>query len=218
MNFLAVETSDRLIIRALVQCVWFFLIAVQLWPAAKVFSQETPLAPRATIDSLNWSGVPKRVLKPQEPPTGWIRHLDAAYGITWYSPSEPRRTQKEGDPPTVVYDARDENVGFSLFCIQSDTLHQGSSKLFLDSMDEGIIRSFKRNGINAIPRPVAHVKYLNTTGRLLRIDVPGNKTSLKCDLTTPSRCYSVMAVGDHNKQLYAALERFVTTIRFTESQ
>jgi hypothetical protein len=193
----------------------FLLLAQSSPPFAR--SQESaaiknPAAP------VTWETVPTRKFKPSDPPKGWTKHSDAAHSVTWFSPAEPKKTARPGQPPLVIYDARDGDIVLSFMCGKTATHFDGSPNRFLDAMDQGFIKAYRRNGVNATPTPVANVEYLHTKGRVLRLDVPGNKTTLKCDLTTPTQCYSILAIGHPGKELEASLRKFIAAIRFTSDE
>lgn len=194
------------------------LVVLHFSYSAIAYSQTAQLESKKDGLSASWEGLPTRTLKPRQPPDDWTRQSDDDHSVTWFSPSATKKTVTEGEPPKVIYDSQDGTIRISLCCVRTNTRFQGSPKLFLDSMDEAMLRSFKRNGINGIPRPVEHVKYLNAIGRILRIDVPGRKTALKCDLTTPTQCYSVIAIGEPGEKLNAVFERFVTSIQITTAR
>jgi hypothetical protein len=180
-------------------------------------AQETPAANNPAAPP-TWETVPKRKLKPRDPPKDWARHSDLDHSVIWYSPTKPKKTERPGSPPVVIYDSRDGDIVLSLSCMKTNTRFLGRPKLFLDGLDDGFLGAYRRNGLNASKTPVAHVEYLHTIGRVLRVDVPGNKTTLKCDLTTPTQCYSIMAIGKPGKQLEKTFQTFIATLRFTSTE
>jgi hypothetical protein len=125
---------------------------------------------------------------------------------------------RRAQPPLVTYGARDGDIAFMLTCVKTTTRVDGSPKRFLDGFDDGFIGSYRRNGIDASPTPVAHVEYLHTSGRVLRLDISDNQTALKCDLTTPTQCYSIVAIGPPGKQLEDSFQSCIATLRFTSTE
>jgi hypothetical protein len=196
----------------------FALIAVWFAGWLPGLSQETTAEEKGAPKPSSWKDCPTRTIKPRMPPEGWKQFSDAEHGVSWFSPSEVKKTVRPGAPPTVVYDAHDGEIGISVYCVQTNTRFQGSPTLFLDSMDEAAIGSLKRHGINGIPKPIANVNYGHTIGRILRIDVPGSKTIMKCDLTTPTECYTVAVTGLPDEKLNAVFAKCVTSLRFTPAK
>jgi hypothetical protein len=173
--------------------------------------QQPPPAAPAPPD---WTQVPTKTIHPRKPPEGWKQFSDREHGVTWFAPSEVKRTVQSDEPHTVVYDVRDGAIGISVFCIRTATQVDGSPAQFLDSMDESMLAAYRRRGVQGVARPIAHVKYAQAVGRILRIDVPGNKTTLKCDLTTPTQYYGVTVVGTPGAALDQAFIKTVTSLRF----
>jgi hypothetical protein len=190
-----------------------FLLLAQTSPPYAC-SQESS-AVKKLAAAATWETVPTRKLKPRDPPKGWTKHSDAVHSVIWFSPAEPKKTARPGQPPLVIYDARDGDIVFSFMCVKTETHFDGSPNKFLDAMEQGVIKSYRRNGVNAMPTPVANVEYLHTKGRILRLDVPGNKTTLMCDLTTPTQCYAILAAGQPGEELEASFQNFIAAIRFT---
>ena len=186
--------------------------------SSNTFAQRTPDPETPSSSVADWKSVPTVKVEPREPPHDWTRQTDSEHGVQWFSPSEPKKTENSGKPRAVIYDAQHNGIVLSLCCTKTATRHQGSYNELLDAMDDAVVRSYRRKGLIASSHPVAHVEYMNTLGRLTRIDVKGDKTTLKCDLTTPTACYSVLAIGPRDQRLKEALLLFVTSIRVSEDQ
>lgn len=198
----------------------FALIAAWWAGSTLVSSQELPTEAKSVhklsrVATLAWTICPTKKIEQRNPPEGWKLFSDVERGVSWSSPSDVKKTVKTGGPPTVVYDAQDGNIRISFYCFQTDTRFLGSPTLLLDSMDEAMLGSLKRHGINGTPKPIANVKYGDAIGRILRIDVAGSKTMLKCDLTMPTECYTFTVVGLPGDKLNGTLGKCVTSLRFT---
>ncbi|TWT32402.1 hypothetical protein KOR34_41650 [Posidoniimonas corsicana] len=181
--------------------------------ACQSHGQEAVGPSESKSKAVSWESVPETKVEPRDPPDDWLPQSDADQKVRWHSPGKPKKTLNPKMPNMVVYDTKHNGIGLSFTCIQCETRSNGSPTEFLDSFDEGMIRSFRRNGLDPQPRPVVRVSYMNMVGRLTRIEVRGKKSALKCDLTTPTACYSVLAVGPPGKELNDALTAFVRTIR-----
>lgn len=151
-----------------------------------------------------------------EPPSNWQLHSEPEFGLSWHTPEEPKVTRRPGQPPAAIFDARVGSTVISLTCINTPTFIDGSPREFLDALDEGMIAGMERNGIEADLLELDRVELQGRIGRISRIDAPGARRGMKCDLTSPDRCYSVSVVGNDDGDVARLLERFVGSMRFSD--
>ena len=192
----------------------FLLFATLLQP--DVLAQITSDTSAISATSADWSTVPWVEIESKPIPTHWHSHSDDERTVRWDAPTAIRGFASLKNTKGIIHYSTAEGIGLTIARTHSQIHQNGNPRIFLDRMDASMMRTFAKKGRQSTSQPVVRVKHMNMIGRILRVNVVEGLTVLKCDLTTPTACYSLGAVGPTGKHLRDVFLTFVGSVRLID--